>query len=106
VLPYRATGGYSGAMNCAAFCDTTMVSYDLPQLRETAAELGVSPFFASGTDSESLADVIRTAVAFVRSRPRTQEEADYRRKLERARRSVSELLALPSEMPNNTKMPT
>jgi glycosyltransferase involved in cell wall biosynthesis len=60
-LPYRATGGYSGAMNCGALTDLPVVAYDLPQLREFAQELGVHPAFIDPTRADQLAEAIRRA---------------------------------------------
>ncbi|MCI4319020.1 MAG: glycosyltransferase [Thermoplasmata archaeon] len=60
-LPYRATGGYSGAMNCGALTDLPVVAYDLPQLREFAQELGVSPTFIDPARSEQLAAAVQKA---------------------------------------------
>lgn len=40
-LPYKATGGYSGALNMAAAFDLPVVSYDLPEIRETANAIGI-----------------------------------------------------------------
>ncbi|EQD53159.1 hypothetical protein B1B_10402 [mine drainage metagenome] len=54
LLPYRATGGYSGAMNLAAATGIGIVAYDLPQLRETAAALGVAVSFVSARDVAAL----------------------------------------------------
>jgi glycosyltransferase involved in cell wall biosynthesis len=39
ILPYNATGGYSGVMNFAAITGIQIVAYDLPQLREQAERL-------------------------------------------------------------------
>ena len=61
ILPYNATGGYSGAMSLTAYCGLGVIAYDLPQMRETASLLGVSPTFIAKGDTPSLA---REIVAF------------------------------------------
>jgi len=58
LLPYRATGGYSGALNCAALTDTPVVAFDLPQLREFAGDLQLPVTFIDQEDVESSARVI------------------------------------------------
>lgn len=58
ILPYNATGGYSGAMSLGAYCGIGIISYDLPQLRETAKELGVEPVFLPKGDIDALAKAI------------------------------------------------
>ncbi len=67
LLPYNATGGYSGAMNCAALAGTHIIAYDLPQLRESARELGASAVFIRPGDTEALKNaidaVIRVSIA-------------------------------------------
>jgi glycosyltransferase involved in cell wall biosynthesis len=60
ILPYNATGGYSGAMSLSAYCGIGIISYDLPQLRETAKELGVEPVFVPKGDTDALAKEILT----------------------------------------------
>jgi glycosyltransferase involved in cell wall biosynthesis len=59
LLPYNAEGGYSGAMNCAAIVGTHIVSYDLPQLREAATELGIDVVFISKGDDVALEKEVR-----------------------------------------------
>jgi glycosyltransferase involved in cell wall biosynthesis len=61
LLPYRATGGYSGAMNLAAPSGIGIVAYDLPQLRETASELGIPVEFIPPRDVAALERAIRSA---------------------------------------------
>ena len=58
LLPYRATGGYSGALNCAALLGRLIIAYDQPQLREHAAELGVAPVWVGAGDVTQLASTI------------------------------------------------
>jgi glycosyltransferase involved in cell wall biosynthesis len=60
-LPYRATGGYSGAMSCGALTDLPVVSYDLPQIREFGSEIGVTPAFIDPTRADQLAEAIAHA---------------------------------------------
>jgi hypothetical protein len=73
-LPYRATGGYSGAMSCGALTDLPVVSYDLPQIREFGAEIGVTATFIDPTRADQLAAAIE----------RARDGRDARRKLDRA----------------------
>lgn len=61
VLPYRATGGYSGAMNLAAPSGIGLVAYDLPQLRETARSIGVRVRFVVPRDPRALAAALEDA---------------------------------------------
>jgi len=61
VLPYRATGGYSGAMNAAAPSGIPMVAYDLPQLRESALILSVVPRFVACEDPNALVAILNEA---------------------------------------------
>ncbi len=56
LLPYNATGGYSGAMNFAAITGIPMVAYEHSQLREQAAKIGANVTFVKPVD---LADGIR-----------------------------------------------
>jgi glycosyltransferase involved in cell wall biosynthesis len=58
ILPYRASGGYSGAMNCAALLGRRVIAYDLPQLREQADSLGIRPVWVNPDDTEALSTVI------------------------------------------------
>jgi glycosyltransferase involved in cell wall biosynthesis len=67
LLPYRATGGYSAAMNLAAAFDCDIVAYDLPSLREFAIEVRAHcEFISPGPESrresaEKLVAVINSA---------------------------------------------
>lgn len=47
LLPYRATGGYSGVMNFAGVTGIPIVAYDHPQLREQARLLDIKVTFVS-----------------------------------------------------------
>lgn len=68
LLPYRATGGYSGAMNLAAATGIGLVAYDLPQLRESASALQVAVQFVAPRDVRALAEALGSAAA-TRQRP-------------------------------------
>jgi glycosyltransferase involved in cell wall biosynthesis len=59
ILPYKAAGGYSGAMNAAAATGIRVLAYDLPQLRETANVLRLSPDFVNGMDKGTLVSTLR-----------------------------------------------
>lgn len=61
ILPYNAAGGYSSSMSVGAYCGTEIISYDLPQLREAARDLGIRPTFVRKGDTESL---VRQILAF------------------------------------------
>jgi glycosyltransferase involved in cell wall biosynthesis len=58
VLPYLATGGYSGALNCGAFCGIRIVAYDQPQLRESAKLLNYPVEFIPPRDYLQLKSAI------------------------------------------------
>ncbi|HKN06162.1 MAG TPA: hypothetical protein VJ021_00965 [Thermoplasmata archaeon] len=58
ILPYNATGGYSGAMSVGTYCGAGVIAYDLPQLRETAVELGVRPSFVMKNDVDAIVNEI------------------------------------------------
>lgn len=59
LLPYRTTGGTSGAMMLGAFCNSKIVAYDLPQLRETASGLSASVDFVDPGDTGSTIELLR-----------------------------------------------
>lgn len=63
LLPYMASGGYSGVMSVAALLDVPLVSYDHPQLRESAAELGARVTFVRSGDVEGFAQAVLAAVS-------------------------------------------
>lgn len=67
ILPYNATGGYSGAMSVSAYCGLGIIAYDLPQLRETARGLGVEPVFVTKGDEGALAEEVLLFCAGVRA---------------------------------------
>jgi glycosyltransferase involved in cell wall biosynthesis len=67
ILPYNATGGFSGAMSVGAYCGIGIISYDLPQLRETAKELRVEPMFVARGDTNALAQEILSFCSSVRA---------------------------------------
>jgi glycosyltransferase involved in cell wall biosynthesis len=52
LLPYVATGGYSGTMNLAAVSGLPIIAYDLPQLREMATAMGISVKFVGAESDE------------------------------------------------------
>lgn len=70
LLPYNATGGYSGAMNAAALSGIEMIAYDLPQLRETAANLQLSVQFVPAGDLDAFMTEVEAAAARGLSRER------------------------------------
>jgi glycosyltransferase involved in cell wall biosynthesis len=98
LLPYRSTGGYSGAMNAAALTGIEVLSYDLPQLRETAGELGVRCHFVPGGSPERLRSELERLAAGPRPPP-PDIDATVVRALGRARGSVERLLREAGVLP-------
>lgn len=93
-LPYRAGGGYSGVMNCAGLAETPIVAYDVPQLREFAAVVGIPVEFVDPTDQTQLERALDRARSQSRKRsPKTSGVADEQ--LARARSAVEALLEMP-----------
>jgi glycosyltransferase involved in cell wall biosynthesis len=54
LLPYNASGGYSGVMNLGAAYGIRVIAYDQPQLRECAAGLGLAAVFVPAGDGHAL----------------------------------------------------
>jgi glycosyltransferase involved in cell wall biosynthesis len=77
LLPYNATGGYSGAMNVGSFVDTPVIAYDHAQLREQASNLGFPVAFVSPRDHMSLKHHIVEALERSES-PTTSKMLDAR----------------------------
>jgi glycosyltransferase involved in cell wall biosynthesis len=69
VLPYNASGGYSGAMNWAAACGVPVVAYDLPQLREFNEIIGAGALFVP---VGSLVDLVNV---FLSTKPRALQSS-------------------------------
>lgn len=92
LLPYRATGGYSGAMNLGALAGIGIVAYDLPQLREFADELGVPAQFVAAGDLEGVREALRKARPGRRGTSADQDA--MRERLERTRSAVERLAGL------------
>jgi glycosyltransferase involved in cell wall biosynthesis len=58
VLPYRATGGYSGALTLGAFAGMEIFASDLPQLKETADAIGADvAYFRTGNSVDFAAQL-------------------------------------------------
>ena len=91
VLPYSASGGYSGAMNAAAPFGIGVVAYDLPQLRETAAELGLKVRFIPHDREEA----VRAGISSALDTPETSRGPvlPLSTLLERSQDAVGRLLA-------------
>ncbi|HEY6239087.1 MAG TPA: glycosyltransferase [Thermoplasmata archaeon] len=89
VLPYRATGGYSGTMNLAAPSGIGLVAYDLPQLRETAEAIGARVWFVAPRDPRALGEAIEAAAGLARAPGRHAVDPTA---WERARRAAAEIL--------------
>ena len=92
ILPYRATGGYSGALNCAALTDIAVVAYDLPQLREQAARLGYPVRFVPPGDVGGLRAAITEACRDSIPRRARPGHEEMEARLARTRRAVGSLL--------------
>jgi hypothetical protein len=67
ILPYNASGGYSGAMSLGAYCGMGIIAYDLPQLREAADALGLHPSFVKKGNLEAIVNAILSFCAGVRT---------------------------------------
>ena len=94
ILPYNATGGYSGSMVVGAYTGIEIIAYDLPQLRETARYLDINPVYIAKGDRRALAESIVTfcnrVSEFRRRRagtPRPPRDSD-------AMRAIEQLLSL------------
>ena len=94
ILPYNATGGYSGAMSVAAYCGIGIISYDLPQMRETAKELGIHPVFVAKGDTPALAEEIILFSSEVRSRREARHCVPNPEFDARLQRKVGELIEI------------
>lgn len=90
ILPYSATGGYSGAMNTAAPWGIAIAAYDQPQLRETAKLLGVDATFIQFDSDEAIKSGILSALQSLR-RPATLQ-LTQRRAIELSQSALTRLL--------------
>jgi glycosyltransferase involved in cell wall biosynthesis len=69
ILPYNESGGYSSAMGVGSYCELSIISYDISQLRETAEELSIKPVFVPKGDVSSLAtEIVRFCATLQNSR--------------------------------------
>ncbi len=96
ILPYNATGGYSGAMSIGAYCGIAILAYDLPQLRETAAELGVKPTFVSKNDFESLVKEILSFSSQVQDFRKSRADSPHPDYDARARQAAARVIGIAS----------
>jgi len=89
VLPYNATGGYSGGLSVAGFTNTPVVAYDLPQLREHASLIGATVTFVS-PEGESLhnavVSVLESSGSCMKTFPTVEHLELTRRKFEELKR--------------------
>jgi len=99
VLPYRASGGYSGALNCAALTDISVVASDLPQLREQAELLDYPVRFIPPGNGLTLSDTIRSACTTAVAARRRPDLGEMQARLERTRGQVRRLLELRARRP-------
>lgn len=97
ILPYRATGGYSGALNCAALTDIAVVAYDLPQLREQATRLNVVVRFVPPGDPGALRSAVTDACQESTARKDRPGPREMEARLSLTRRAVEQLIhAIPA----------
>lgn len=93
LLPYNATGGVSGVLNCAALSGIPVVAYDLPQLHQQAELMGYEVAFVRQGNAVEFTEAIRKGLA--RARPRvTLREMDA--KVTSLREQVRTLIGLLS----------
>ncbi len=62
ILPYKAAGGYSGALNWAVTTGIGVIAYDLPELRECASSMDLNIQFVPAGDAKSLVVAIQNFV--------------------------------------------
>jgi glycosyltransferase involved in cell wall biosynthesis len=62
LMPYNATGGYSGVMNVAAYYGIPVIAYDVGALRETATLSGAEVRFIPPHDVRELAHEILVSI--------------------------------------------
>ncbi|MGI0132122.1 MAG: glycosyltransferase [Thermoplasmata archaeon] len=74
ILPYNATGGFSGVMSLASYYCVPIISYDLPGMRETATLLNIDCEFVRPRDPVSLSLAI-SKVACGNSRQTSSTDA-------------------------------
>ncbi|HZY69772.1 MAG TPA: hypothetical protein VFF67_02185 [Thermoplasmata archaeon] len=99
ILPYHATGGYSGAMNLGALAGIGIVAYDLPQLREFADDLGIVAQFVPAGDLGRMREALGAELA--RGRGADQGRDGLRARLERTLASVERLAGVDRPRPTN-----
>ena len=92
ILPYNATGGYSGAMSVSAYCEVGIIAYDLPQLRESARELGIDPVFVAKDDTAALTEEILLFCSDVRARRERRRSVPLPEYDARVREGASKLI--------------
>lgn len=95
LMPYLASGGFSGVMNFAALYGLPIIAYDEAQLRECARSLDASAQFIARGDVDGLASALG-AVREARAAAAVQgsEAPETPRWLTRARQSAEDLLSL------------
>ncbi|HTT25719.1 MAG TPA: glycosyltransferase [Thermoplasmata archaeon] len=89
LLPYHATGGYSGVMNLGAAFGIQVVAYDHAQLREFAGQLGIDAQFVPPNDGEAVRRALLEA-----GRRRTRRSRDTEGRLAIARAGTEAILDL------------
>jgi glycosyltransferase involved in cell wall biosynthesis len=95
LLPYHATGGYSGVMNLGAAFGIQVVAYDHPQLREFAKQLGIDAQFVPTGDAAAVQRALQSA-----GERRAQRSRDTEGRLATARtgtEAILDLLGVPAE---------
>lgn len=90
VLPYHATGGYSGVMNFASIAGIPIVAYDHDQLREEASVIGADVTFVSPKDlSTGIKSVLRRVTGLNRLEP-----SDVSRHVERTAEALEQFVGI------------
>ena len=93
LIPYNASGGYSGVLNLATGFELPVIAYDLPELRENAALLGVRPTFVPRRDVGRIRDALER-IRGLPARVRGRSSLDGERGIQAARDGVEQLIAL------------
>lgn len=91
ILPYRASGGASGVLSVAALFGIPSIATDLPQLRETAANLQSTVEFFDPANIEKAVGVVRSVIRDVGEIDR-DHRSTIESKLQYLRERLRELL--------------
>lgn len=89
-LPYKSSGGYSGVMNLGALYGLQIIAYEVEELREAAASIGVDALFINPDDPISVTQ-IASIVEQARIR-QSRSTMSVPQKLELARERVENII--------------